>query len=545
MFKHFSKIIFFIFLSVKVITPQSVSPKDTILNYGGNEDFYPFEFLDNSGNPSGFIIDLLKEVEKETGIKFNVELLAWNKIIDNLNKGKKYNLTSLYYSQERDEFLEFGTPFLITYDDLFIRKTEKRINDINDLRGKKVLVEKGGFIEQYFKQNFSQLELIPVDGESNAVKLLNSGSYDAAVVNYYSGIANIKRFNLNNIYSKSIPFVPREYGFAVRQGDDKLLSTINKSLASIKQKGIYDDIYKKWFIYDEDTEKYYNYFYAAGVTALILIFFAFLFLLWNRTLKHEVNRKTLQISEELEKRKIIEKELIAAKEESERLSQIKSEFISQISHEIRTPINTIIKGFEFLKEEVLTNEDQLTQSLVDSIKSATKRLIRTIDLIVNFSEVKIGIYKMNRKLIDVEKDIIDVLIKEFNMEAREKGLEIIKTTKAENCKVEIDEYSVMQIFSNLIDNAIKFTKTGKVELIIDKDENKLSVSVKDSGSGMSGDFMKVLFTPFAQAEQGYSRSYDGTGLGLSLAHRYCQLNNAEIYVESELAKGSTFTVKFN
>ena len=109
-----------------------------------------------------------------------------------------------------------------------------------------------------------------------------------------------------------------------------------------------------------------------------------------------------------------------------------------------------------------------------------------------------------------------------------------------------DEYSAMQIFINLVDNAIKYTNQGKVEIVISKThENKVEVKIIDSGIGISKEYIGNLFTPFSQEEQGYTRRFEGNGLGLALVKRYCEMNNAEIMVESVKGKGSTFKVVFS
>lgn len=383
------------------------------------------------------------------------------------------------------------------------------------------------------KKNLPNINLIEVTTESEAMNLINRNVYDFAIVNYYSGISNIKRFGFDDVYSASFIIAPREYGFAVQKGDSLFCSKINAVVSELKKDGTYDALYKKWFQFDEEALTYATYYKWAAMSVVFLGLTLLLIFIWNRSLKKEVFKKT--------------EELIKAKEETERLSQIKSEFIAQISHEIRTPINILVSGYEFIKEELSKNEDadEDPQVILDSIKLATKRLIRTIDLIVNFSEVKSGTYESKKTIIDLEIDIIDILIKEFHVEFREKDLEIKKIVKTSNCKIEADEYSVLQIFTNLIDNAIKFTKEGIIKIVIEEIEEKLCVSITDTGIGISEEFIPKLFTPFSQEQQGYTRQFEGNGLGLSLAKRYCHLNNADILVNSKVGVGSVFTVAFN
>ncbi|MDP3582233.1 MAG: ATP-binding protein, partial [Ignavibacteria bacterium] len=110
-------------------------------------------------------------------------------------------------------------------------------------------------------------------------------------------------------------------------------------------------------------------------------------------------------------------------------------------------------------------------------------------------------------------------------------------------EIEVDEYCIVQIISNLIDNAIKFTKKGQVEILLTRNcVGDFIIEVKDTGIGIGKDFLSQLFQPFMQEDHGYARSYEGNGLGLALAKSYCDINNAIIEVESEKNIGSTFRV---
>lgn len=108
-----------------------------------------------------------------------------------------------------------------------------------------------------------------------------------------------------------------------------------------------------------------------------------------------------------------------------------------------------------------------------------------------------------------------------------------------------DKYTVTQIFQNLINNAIKYTPKGFVEVAIIETYNKVKVEVRDSGIGMSPEYMKNLFTPFSQEDVGHKREYEGNGLGLALVKKYAEVNSANIEVESEKNIGTVFTVTFD
>lgn len=261
---------------------------------------------------------------------------------------------------------------------------------------------------------------------------------------------------------------------------------------------------------------------------------------------YDKERKTVLgiIQDITEKKKMLE-ELIKAKERAEISEKIKTNFLAQMSHEIRTPINIIMGNMSLIKEVVCGEKRSEICDLFDSIELANKRIMRTIDLILNMSELQTKSYEPIFREIDLETDVLKNLIDEYKLMAEKKKLELIFINKLKKSRIKADEYSVTQIFANLIDNALKYTKEGKVEIILNENEQKeIYVEVKDTGIGMSDEYMENLFKPFNQEEQGYSRTYDGTGLGLALVKSYCDLNNAKIDVESKKGIGTTFRVTF-
>ena len=252
------------------------------------------------------------------------------------------------------------------------------------------------------------------------------------------------------------------------------------------------------------------------------------------------------IAIDITERKIMEDQLIKAKEKAEESDKLKSEFLAQMSHEIRTPLNVILSYNSFLRDELQNylNEDQITG--FNAVDTAGSRLIRTIDLILNMAELHAGKLEVRTSNINLY-NILNELIKEFEYSAKEKNL---GTSCSNSCKeipvIKSDGYIVTEIFQNLIDNAIKYTLSGKVEVNIYKNEkNNYCVAIKDTGIGIASEYIDKIFLPFSQEDTGYSRKYDGNGLGLALVQKYLNLIHAEIKVESVKGKGSLFTVCFN
>ncbi len=257
----------------------------------------------------------------------------------------------------------------------------------------------------------------------------------------------------------------------------------------------------------------------------------------------ELREANVKLEEDIQIKKKTEKELLVAKAAAEHSDKVKSEFLAQMSHEIRTPINSMMNFSSLLKDAMgdKVNEDLKLSFTV--ITNAGKRIIRTIDLLLNMSEIHTGAYKFEPQVLNLYKDVLENLKLEYYSQAKEKGLEFVVNC-CQDYTITGDEYTLSQMFSNLIDNAIKYTPQGKISINCRVEENKKLAEVIDTGIGISENYLPYLFDSFSQEEQGYTRKFEGTGLGLALVKKYCELNNAEIFVESKKGEGSKFTIIF-
>jgi signal transduction histidine kinase len=242
----------------------------------------------------------------------------------------------------------------------------------------------------------------------------------------------------------------------------------------------------------------------------------------------------------------MEEELLKALKRAEESDKLKSEFIAQMSHEIRTPLNVMLNHNSFLKEELYSYLNENQKSSFNSVDSEGRRLIRTIDLILNMADLHTGTFEI--KVSDINLcSTLDSLVREFENTAKEKNLKLsISNNCVEKPIIKSDGYIVTSVFQNLIDNAIKYTNDGKIDVNIYRNEkNNYCVAIVDTGIGIAPEYINKIFLPFSQEDTGYSRKFDGIGLGLALVKKYLGLINADIKVESEKGKGSLFEINFN
>ncbi len=248
---------------------------------------------------------------------------------------------------------------------------------------------------------------------------------------------------------------------------------------------------------------------------------------------------------DIHERKLAEEELVKAKERAEESDRLKSVFLAQVSHEVRTPLNVVLNYNSIISEIIQEKLPGELESELKAVEDGGKRLMRTIDLILNMSLIQTGNYDIKLEKIDL-KDLLVRLVNEFNSLAKEKNLQLNFDPGNVESFILGDEYTLAQTFQNLLDNAIKYTEQGKVDVKIYNNGNgKINVDVKDTGIGISKEYIPNLFKPFSQEEEGYSRKFEGNGLGLALTKKYIELNNADINVNSKKGEGTTFTVILN
>lgn len=250
----------------------------------------------------------------------------------------------------------------------------------------------------------------------------------------------------------------------------------------------------------------------------------------------------IAIKDDITEHKKLVEELREAQIKAEAADKMKSEFLAQMSHEIRSPLNAVLNFTNIIKEETSDIKSEVLEISFSAIDSASKRIIRTVDLILNMTDLQIGTYSTSARKINLA-ELLKHLIKDYESVANSHKLELIFDSTLETAEIETDDYAVNQIFVNLIDNAIKYTHKGFVKIRLHSQENeKYTVEVEDSGIGISEEYLPDLFSPFSQEEHGYSRKYEGNGLGLALVKRYCEIIGANISVKSKKDVGTTFTV---
>ncbi len=253
----------------------------------------------------------------------------------------------------------------------------------------------------------------------------------------------------------------------------------------------------------------------------------------------------LRLRELLRQQEVEQVELRKAKAAAEDAVRIRGAFLSRFSHELRTPLNAVLGFGEILESELGEDGQPERADYARSIVSSGQHLLNLIDGILDFSRAESGMAELVLARVDVGLVCREVAGLAQPLAARN-GNQLEVGLPAASVELEVDGTRLRQILLNLLGNAAKFTREGRIRLTLDRVDSgggaRLEFRVEDTGIGMTPEQLGRLFQPFVQATAGTSLEYGGSGLGLAISRRYAQMMGGDIEVRSEVGRGSEFTL---
>ena len=266
-------------------------------------------------------------------------------------------------------------------------------------------------------------------------------------------------------------------------------------------------------------------------------------------LESRVDRRTSQLTEanqrlkkEVEERERAQREMRSARDAADTANQAKSAFLANMSHELRTPLNAVIGFSELLEQQIFGDLNGKQQTYVGNVLVSGRHLLQLVNDVLDISKVEAGRMDLAYERTPIGS-IVDVVRGVIAAVAAKKGIELEVDVGPNLPEVYIDPGRIKQVLYNLISNAIKFTpRGGVVRLIARASDRHIIVRVSDTGVGIAREDLPRLFREFEQLPQPGGARPEGTGLGLALTRRLVELHGGKVAVESELGKGSTFSV---
>jgi PAS domain S-box-containing protein len=276
-----------------------------IITVGGDHNYPPFEYLDDTGEPTGFNVELIKAIAQEMGLTIEIKLGPWHEVRADLEANRIDALIGMFYSLERSRHLNFSRPHSTIEMSAFIRKGQKGISTLSDLKDKRIIVQTGDIMHDYATKNELTDDLILVETPGRALELLAAGEGDAALLNLRQAQYLKKQKGITNI--KPIPefILSQEYCFASYENNRYLIGLLNEGLMNLKETSKYQEIYDKWLGSLEPLPLTSQEVFRKILMVMIPVLLVFLLIVfWLMSLKTQVKKRTRELSTALEAHKI-------------------------------------------------------------------------------------------------------------------------------------------------------------------------------------------------------------------------------------------------
>ncbi|MBI9041169.1 transporter substrate-binding domain-containing protein [Lutibacter sp.] len=537
---NFRFLICFLFL---IITVGKVNAQYTVMY---SDNYPPYNFLNEKGELIGFNIDILNAIKKLYKTDIHIQGDEWNKINELLENGKIQAIGGAHLPGVLEDEYTYSRSSINT-SHCFLYNTNHfskfSLETLRTTQTPVVVLWKNDVLVKYIQSINPTTQFVYVKDYIDLIKAIDRTDVTCIFGQRIGSMYYAEKLGKEYVRPLNHRILERNMGFKVSKNAPELATMLNNGLEVILANGEYQRIYDKWIAkYDKDyNDDQINFKYILILGAAI-IFIISLLLVINRVLQTRVREKTKDLRNQLELNSEIMLELENQKNKAEESDKMKSAFLANMSHEIRTPMNGILGFADLLKTNDYSTEKQ--HQFLGIIQKSGNRMLETINNIIDVSKLESGLEKPHFKEVDIQK-IVNDLFNFFESEATSKGLKFILTEG--NVKLTqpffTDEYKLNSILTNLIKNALKFTKEGFVEISYSINNEFAEFKVADSGIGIPYDKQQFIFDQFVQADYSHSSGFEGSGLGLSISKGYVELLNGTIKLNSEPNKGTAIYIE--
>ncbi len=545
--------------------PQSTPPVLTspVVIVGGDLAYPPYEFADEDGLPTGFIVDLTYAIAEVMGFQVEIHLGDWHDMRRALKAGEVDILQGVAYIEERLEELDFTPPHSTIYQSIWTR-TGAPIKTLQDLRGKEVIVMRDSVMHEFMMAQMPEVTLIITNSLGDALQLLAAGKHHCALVSKLPGEYLKREARLTNIQPIAKSLVEQPYGYAVRKGNHALVERFSNGLVILKESGRYQQIYNKWLgVLEPPRLSWRRVFeYSALVVVPLLMILAGT-VLWSRTLKIKVDERTAQLSQEVKERKRAVEELQLRQKQLLQADKMTSLgiLVSGVAHEINNPNGLIT-----------LNLPLISRAWSDALPILEQHYDKHGDFKLgwlNYSRMRDEIPELLSEMQDCSRSIKSIVedLKDF---ARRDDEPVTES---------VDVNAVVETASRLLDNQIKkmtrhfhlqlastlpmvYGRAQRLEQVVinlllnacqaldrpeqgiwlstryNAQEHSVVIEVRDEGCGVEESQLPFMIDPFFTTK----REQGGTGLGLSVSAGIVENHGGRLEFESTVGEGLCVTL---
>lgn len=518
---------------------------ERVVRVRGDWGYPPFEFLDSSGEPRGFNIDILKRIGELSGLRLEVDLGPWAEVRAQLERGEIDLIAGMYRSPEREALVDFASPQFTSSYGIFALP-DSRVKSLMDLPAARIAVQRGDLGHDYALKRGLGAELVVVEDWEDVFGAVFSGRADCAFSALVQGARALQYPRYGELRVVGTPLFQEKYSMAVRKGDADLLATLNEGLFFLKASGEYDRIYDEWFgIYENRRVTQSPVFRTVAVLSLIALGLGLLVLIWSFTLRRQVRAKTAALSRELAAREEAQRRLESALADADRAGaalkeaeRVKALFLASVSHELRTPLHGIVGVSRLLARSELDEDQRRLAGLLEASCFQLSRLFEDLLDPAGSASGRMSLAPTSFRLDELASWLEPML----RANADERGLSLKFEVEGGARRLFADKDRIAQIVINLTINAIKYTERGAVSVRIFATERDLEIIVADTGPGIPEHDQRNIFDPFFRGERGEVSAAAGFGLGLSIVKSLVDLMGGIVRFETREGEGTTFFV---
>ena len=549
-------LIIVLLLPVPCLQAEPAAPRaDRVIVVGGNSNYPPYQFLDNHGQPTGYIVDLTRAIANVMGMQVDIRLGDFGGILERLETGEIDILEGLSFSESRAREYDFSPPHSIIVHAIFARKGSAKVGSLKELHGKKVLVHRGGGMHNYLKEQGLDTDLVLTDSPRETLRQLAAGRCDYAVVALLPGMYIIREEKLTDLVPVATNIAPqRYYCYAVRKGNAELLAQFNEGLTILKKTGQFDAIYNKWLgVLEPQGISWLTVAKYAALVVVPLSLVLMAMVLWSYSLRKQVAQRTESLSKALSELQSNQQQLVQA----DKMAAL-GILVSGVAHEINNPTGIILMNMPTLKKifhdavRILDRHGEEygefslgglrygrvreeVPLMLEEMQDGAQRIKRTVEGLKNFARKDDEAAKV---LLDFNA-VVQTAVRLVEVATRNFTNDFSTQYGASLPPVLGNEQRLEQVVVNLIMNAGQaLPDPGRgiaVSTRFDERAGMVVLTVRDQGTGIAAEHLQHLTDPFFTTK----RESGGTGLGLSISANIIKDHGGTLSFDSIPGEGTT------
>jgi polar amino acid transport system substrate-binding protein len=531
---------------------------------GGDRDYPPYEFLDREGQPAGYNVDLTRAIAEVMGMRVEIRLGGWSEMRSALREGRIDVLQGMSVSEERELQVDFTPPHTIVHHAIFARKGTARVSSLQALRGHRVVLHRGGIMDDVLTKAGMGGDLLRTETPADALRLLASGQGEYAVVAILPGTYITRQLGLTNVEPVATNVAAHLYAYALREGDAELKARFSEGLAILKQTGRHQQIYDRWLGVLEPAAVTWRVFLKYGAVVFVPLVVGLLgALAWTRSLHRQVAQRTASLAREAAERQRAMEQLRFQQQQLVQADKMAAlgVLVSGVAHEINNPNGFLLLNLPTLKGIYLDALELLDEHhraagefslggidystvreevprMLDEMQGGARRIKRIVEDLKDFARREDA-----PAFEDVDLNAVAQAAVRLVEPSIRKATHRFQATFAPDLPpVRANAQRIEQVIVNLIMNACEALPGTERAVSLatgaDREQGTAWLRVTDEGVGIAPEHLPRLTDPFFTTK----RESGGTGLGLSVSAGIVKEHGGTLTFSSRLGAGTTVSM---